>query len=92
MFIKCNQGPVEVALPNGAKLNRSDLPPKTTTRWVASRKLVVVQAVTYGLIDFDEACSSYALSEEELNSWIKHVNDHGPTALKVTKIPKYRQP
>jgi len=92
MFIKSSQGPIEVVLPDGKKLNRSDLPAKNTTRWVASRKLIIVQAVTYGLIGFDEACSNYALSQEELNSWIEHLVDHGPSALKVTSLSKYRQP
>gem|GEM_PF-4752583 len=34
MFIKGSHGPIEVILPDGVKLNRSDLPPKATTRWV----------------------------------------------------------
>jgi hypothetical protein len=92
MFIKGNQGPIEVVLPDGAKLNRSDLPARTTTRWVASRKLVVVQAVVHNLIGFVEACDTYDLSEEELQSWIDNTNDYGPSALKVTTILKYRQP
>ena len=92
MFIKGNQGPIEVSLPSGAKLNRSDLPSRTTTRWVASRKLIVVQAVVHHLIDFNEACRAYDLSTEELQSWIDNTEEYGPSALKVTAIPKYRQP
>jgi hypothetical protein len=92
MFIKGSQGPIEVVLPDGVKLNRSDLPSKTTTRWVASRKLVVVQAVVHELISFDEACETYELSYEELQSWIDNAKDYGPSALKVTARPKYRQP
>jgi hypothetical protein len=92
MFIKGNQGPIEVVLPDGAKLNRSDLPEQTTTRWVASRKLIVVQAVVHNLIGFDEACVTYDLSDEELQSWIDNMAEFGPAALKVTTIPKFRQP
>jgi hypothetical protein len=92
MFIKANSGPIEVNLPNGKKLNKSDLPAKTTSRWVASRKLVVVQAVIYELINFDDACEMYDLSVEELNSWIEHAKNHGPKALKVTTLHKFRQP
>lgn len=92
MFIKSSQGSIELVLPDGKKLNRSDLPAKNTTSWVASRKLIIVQAVTYGLIGFDEACSNYALSQEELNSWKGHLVDHGPFALKVTSLLKYKQP
>ena len=91
MFIKGSHGPIEVVLPDGVKLNRSDLPPKATTRWVASRKLTVVQGVTFGLLSFEDACSMYDLSPEELQSWIKHAKKHGPAALKVTSLPKFRQ-
>lgn len=92
MYIKVNNGPIEVKLPNGEKLNRSDLPPKTTTRWVASRKLLVVQAVVFKLLEFQEACQMYGLSDEELGSWINHAQKHGPNALKVTSLLKFRQP
>lgn len=92
MFIKGTSGPIEVTLPDGTKLNRSDLPPKNTTRWVASRKLVVVQAVEHGLLSKKEACAAYDLSEEEIDSWTKHVKQHGASALKVTSLPKFRQP
>mgnify|MGYP003666598582 CR=1 FL=1 len=91
MYIKGNLGPIEVELPNGAKLNRSDLPPKSTKRWVASRKLVIVNAVKYGLISMDEACADYELSTEELNAWISATETHGPKALKVTSLAKFRQ-
>lgn len=92
MFIKGSQGPIEVILPDGTKLNRSDLPAKTTTRWVASRKLVVVQAVIHDLISFDDACETYELSEEELQSWINNTKEYGPSSLKITTIRKLRQP
>jgi hypothetical protein len=91
MYIKGTTGPIEVVLPDGTKLNRSNLPPKNTVRWVASRKLIIVQAVKHGLLSKDEACQDYDLSSEELESWIKHSKAHGPSALKVTAIPKYRQ-
>ena len=42
--------------------------------------------------EFREACDTYDLSEEELQSWIDNTNDYGPSALKVTTILKYRQP
>ena len=92
MYIKGIDGPIEVDLPDGTKLNRSDLPPKNTKRWVASRKLVIVQAVCYGLISYEGACEDYALSEEELDSWINHTNTHGAAALKATFVAKFRQP
>jgi len=91
MYIKGKSGPVEIELPDGKKLNMSDLPPKTTSRWVASRKLVIVNAVTFGLISQEQACDDYALSPEELQSWIDHAQNHGPNSLKVTRLAKYRQ-
>jgi len=92
MYIKGTQGPIEVTLPSGDKLNMSDLPAKNTTRWVASRKLVVVNAVVHGLISAEQACTAYDLSQEELDSWISHTIHHGPHSLKATKISDFRQP
>lgn len=38
-----------VRLADGSLLSVADLPPRDTTRWVASRKLAVVRAVLYQL-------------------------------------------
>ena len=91
MFTRKETGPIEVDLPNGRKLNRSDLPPKTTKRWVARHKAVVVDAVTYGLVSAKEACELYGLSTEELDSWVALSKTHGAGALKATALQKYRQ-
>lgn len=80
-----------VVLPDGRKLTRSDLPPANTDRWVARRKAVVVAAVDFGLLDSEEACKLYGLSEEELELWRSTVERHGAAALRVTAIQKYRQ-
>ena len=72
-------------------LDRDSLPPPNTTRWVASRKAVVVRAVAYGLISEKEALERYALSEEEFGLWRTAVTKHGDDGLKVTAIQKYRQ-
>jgi hypothetical protein len=92
MYMKKDRGPVQIELPNGQKLNRSDLPPQTTRRWVARRKFTVVQAVYGGLLSIEEACEMYDLSEEELMGWCESAKIHGTSALKVTRIQKYRQP
>jgi len=92
MYLKKERGPIEVELPDGTKLNRSDLPPKDTQRWVARRKLAVVQAVFSGLISGQEACEMYSLSEEELENWCRSARTHGTRGLKVTSIQRYRQP
>ena len=92
MYIKKIEGPTHVRLPNGKTLTRSDLPPKTTSRWVASRKARVVLAVKTNLISKEEACSSYGLSQEEFDGWCYAINSHGINALKATKVQNYRQP
>lgn len=90
MFVKKSNGPRTVTLPDGTILTAADLPP-VDTRWVASRKAVVVQAVLNGLITRDEAIRRYDLSEEEFDGWLQAVEQHGAKALKVTAIQKYRQ-
>ena len=91
MYLKRVDGPRQVTLPDGSILTRADLPSPDTRRWVASRKAVVVRAVTYGLIPEDEALERYSLSEEEFALWRQAVEHHGENALKVTTIQKYRQ-
>jgi Protein of unknown function (DUF1153) len=91
MFLKKVDGPRQVTLPDGSILSRADLPPADTRRWVASRKMVVVRAVQYGLIPEAEALARYGLSEEEFALWRDAVATHGENALKVTALQKYRQ-
>jgi hypothetical protein len=81
-----------IILPDGKSLRRSDLPSPNTRRWVASRKALVVQAVNFNLISRQEACEIYALSDEELESWMQAVGEFGVSALKATALQKYRQP
>lgn len=92
MFTRKNIGQVEVTLPNGARLNMSDLPPVNTKRWVVRHKMTVVNAVLHDLLPFDEACQRYDLSQEELQSWMEMGQTHGADALKATNLMKYRQP
>ncbi len=91
MYLKRVDGPRQVTLPDGSILSRADLPPADTTRWVASRKAVVVKAVIHGLISEKDALERYGLSEEEFALWRAAVEKHGEKALKVTAIQKYRQ-
>ena len=90
MYLKKVDGPRAVTLPDGTVMSKADLPPDTTTRWVASRKLAVVRGVLYGLITQSEACNLYALSEEEFQEWVRAVSLHGEDALKVTALKLYR--
>lgn len=91
MYLKKVDGPRAITLPDGTILTRADLPPKETRRWVASRKAVLVQAVSYGLIPREEVLERYDLSEEEFDLWVEAVQKHGIAGLKVTAIQKYRQ-
>ena len=91
MFLKKTDAPRTVILPDGRVLSVADLPPDDT-RWVASRKETVVNAVLHGLIGKEEALRRYGLSGEELDGWTKAVQKHGRAALKVTAIQRFRQP
>lgn len=91
MFLKKIDGPRAVTLPDGTIMTRADLPKPETRRWVASRKALVVRAVVHGLLPLKEALERYGLSEEEFALWQRAIEDHGESALKVTRIQQYRQ-
>ena len=67
-----------------------DLPPPSTTRWVARRKAEVVIAVRGGLLTLEDACRRYALSVEEFLSWQRAVERHGMAGLRATRLQDYR--
>ncbi len=91
MFIRKTSRPRTITLSNGAILTMADLPPPDT-RWVASRKATVVNAVLGGLLTREEAIERYNLSEEEFDSWVASMERYGNSALKVTALQKFRQP
>ncbi len=91
MYAKKTRGPASVCLSDGTIMTRSDLPVPDTKRWVASRKAAVVKAVKHGLMQAEEACEIYNLSEEELAGWSDAVARHGEIALKTTRLQQYRQ-
>ena len=90
MFLRKTTGPRTAILGDGTILTLADLPP-VDTRWVASRKAVVVAAVEHGLLLRDEAISRYGLTEEEFDAWARAVARHGRNALKITQLQKFRQ-
>lgn len=92
MYLKKIDGPRTVTLPDGSYMSRADLPPVSTKRWVASRKLAVVRAVATGLISKEEACEDYGISTEEFQCWCHALRDYGEKALRTTALQKYRQP
>ena len=71
------------------KITLDDLP-ATNTRWVKSRKLLVIQAIQQKLITQDQAIEKYNLSQEELFSWIRSFKSHGADSLRVTHTNEYR--
>lgn len=90
MFLKKTHGPRTAILADGTVLTLADLPPRDT-RWVASRKAVVVAAVEHGLLPRTEAIQRYDLTEEEFDGWVAAVGRHGRNALKITQLQKFRQ-
>jgi transposase-like protein len=72
------------------RMTLSDLPPRDTKRWVASRKAAVVAAVRQKLLSSEEACLRYGLSAEEFESWRAALDEHGVGALRATRLQLYR--
>jgi len=74
MYLKKVDGPRTVTLPDGSVMTRADLPPKSTLRWVASRKAAVVRAVAAGLISrFRPVLYLEAHTAEETPPLLRHL-------------------
>ncbi|MFM5949813.1 MAG: DUF1153 domain-containing protein [Novosphingobium sp.] len=78
-----NSRPLRIIGPMREVLTRDNLPPRNTTRWVASRKAQVVAAVEAGLITIEEAMARYNLSHEEFYSWQRAMDRAGVSGLRV---------
>ncbi|TRW96264.1 DUF1153 domain-containing protein [Paracoccus sp. M683] len=89
MFIRKSSRPRTITLSDGSILTMADLPP-VPTRWVASRKATVINAVLGGLLTREEALERYDLTDEEFDAWVVAVERFGRNALKVTALQKYR--
>jgi len=70
--------------PEGRRLTLADLPLPDTKRWVIRRKAEVVAAVRGGLLSLEEACSRYALSSDEVLSWLHCSDRFGLPGLRTT--------
>lgn len=90
MYLRKQSGPRAVNLPDGSVLSVADLP-APDTRWVASRKAVVVKAVRSGLLSREDAIARYGLSTEEFDGWCLAIETHGAKALRITALQQYRQ-
>lgn len=71
-------------------LDNDRLPPVTTTRWVASRKAAILDAIAAGTLSRAEACRRYAISDAELRLWERAVRCAGTPGLRVTRVQIYR--
>ncbi|MBM2577004.1 DUF1153 domain-containing protein [Jannaschia sp. Os4] len=85
MFLRRDDRPRVVTLPDGRPMTRDDLPPAGERRWVASRKAAVVLGVEAGLLSRDEAFLRYDLSEEEYAQWVHGASTHGAEGLRATR-------
>ena len=66
------------------------LPSPDTKRWVVRRKAQVVAAIKNGILSVEEALNRYAISEEELRSWMVLLDNHGVRGLRTTRLQEYQ--
>ncbi len=85
-----NSRPARIIGPLREVLTRENLPPRNTSRWVASRKAQVVAAVESGLITIDEAMARYNLSLEEFCSWQRAMDRGGVAGLRIAAAQRQR--
>ena len=76
--------------PTGEPLTINDLPPPDTRRWVIRRTAEVIVAIRGGLINRDEACERYGISDDELLSWEDLLDRQGVRGLRTTRLQEYR--
>jgi hypothetical protein len=76
--------------PCGEILTFDNLPSPDTLRWSVRRKAEVVSAIRGGFLTFDEACSRYGLTMEELTGWQRAVGRSGMHGLRATRMQEYR--
>jgi hypothetical protein len=55
-------------------------------RWVMRRKVEVITAVSYGLLNVEEACRRYGISMEEFFVWKSAMDRFGPVGLHATRL------
>lgn len=78
--------PVRIVASQAALPPPVSLPPRDTTRWVASRKALVVAAVERGQISIEEAMARYCLSLEEFTAWQRALTRGGVKALRMASM------
>ena len=68
----------------------TEMPPVNVRRWTVRRKAAVVYAVRSGLLSVEDAATRYRLSQEELQSWERHLDRHGLYGLRAKRVQAYR--
>jgi hypothetical protein len=58
---------------------------KPSFRWVMSRKANVLSSIRSGRMTIQQACSTYAISLEELTTWEEAFQRLGPKGLYATR-------
>ena len=69
--------------------NPSSLGPRDSRsqcyRWVWSRKLALLNAISSGTLSIEDACNRHSLSMDELASWQALMQQFGPKGLYATR-------
>jgi hypothetical protein len=79
--------------PDGRILTLANLPRPPVARWVARRKAEIVASVHGGLLDRNEACERYLITNEEFLEWDRAYAAFGLAGLKIrSKRQKEHQP
>lgn len=68
----------------------SKLPETYATRWSASRKAAVVEAVHQGALSLSTALEKYRLSGNEFRNWEEHFASEGVRGLKARELRMHR--
>lgn len=69
----------------GNVITSENLPPKSTTRWVANRKYILLMAVETGMISEQDCFLQYGISEEEFCTWKQGFEKYGRNGLLSTR-------
>jgi hypothetical protein len=64
--------------------------PRAGQRMGAKRKAAILEALACGQISRETALANYGLSDEELDRWAELAELGGVTALRTTRVQRYR--
>lgn len=67
------------------------LPSETITRWTATAKKAVLEAIRIEALTVTDACKRYALTADEVESWDKREQMYGRNGLMATQVSRYRR-